>query len=145
MKALWKKLPNLILASASPRRQELLRELDVPFSVLPGSATEALSKHLTPRELCLLNAYAKAHVVAERPPIWPKRGGRCCGSRAGPTRWSPGFVCSICEDTGSGSSPNSQTLRSARCQPPKSVSTSLWSARSTKPELTLSRSMENES
>ncbi len=65
MKTLWKKLPKLILASASPRRQELLRELDVPFSVLPSAAIEAHHEHLTARELCLRNAYYKARGVAK--------------------------------------------------------------------------------
>ena len=35
-----KKMPPLILASVSPRRKELLSQLDVKFSVLPSGAKE---------------------------------------------------------------------------------------------------------
>ncbi len=68
MKTLWKKLPKLILASASPRREELLGQLHVPFTVLPATAAEAHHEHLTGRELSLLNAYSKARVIAKRFP-----------------------------------------------------------------------------
>lgn len=68
MKTLWKKLPKLILASASPRRQELLGALHVPFTVYAGTAPEAHHEHLTARELCLLNACRKARTVAKRFP-----------------------------------------------------------------------------
>ncbi|MEI7728996.1 MAG: Maf family protein [Verrucomicrobiota bacterium] len=62
------KLPSLILASASPRRAQLLRELELEFQVVPGNAPEADYQHMTPRELCQLNAYRKARVVAKRFP-----------------------------------------------------------------------------
>lgn len=61
-------LPPVILASASPRRRELLAQLGLGFDVLPGHATEAEHEQLTARELCLLNAYRKARVVAKRHP-----------------------------------------------------------------------------
>ena len=62
------KWPALILASASPRRAELLRELGVQFAVEPSYATELHSEHLTARELAQLNAHRKARSVAKRHP-----------------------------------------------------------------------------
>ena len=61
-------LPPLILASASPRRSDVLRRMGVPFQVFVGGASEAMHEHLTPRELSQLNAYRKARVVAKRFP-----------------------------------------------------------------------------
>ena len=61
-------LPPLILASASPRRAELLRELGVEFQALPGHAAEAEDDFLSPHELCQLNAYRKARVIAKNFP-----------------------------------------------------------------------------
>lgn len=61
-------LPPLILASASPRRAELLRELGVKFQVLPGHAQEEVGDVLSPHELCQLNACRKARVVAKKFP-----------------------------------------------------------------------------
>ncbi len=61
-------LPPLILASASPRRAELLRELGVEFQALPGHAPEAEDDFLSPHELCQLNAYRKARVIAKKFP-----------------------------------------------------------------------------
>lgn len=61
-------MPPLILASASPRRADLLRELGVEFSVLASAAEEVHQDDFTARELCLLNAYRKARVVAKQHP-----------------------------------------------------------------------------
>ena len=58
----------LILASASPRRSELLRELGVSFSVLPTGAEEILSSNLRPADICQINAYRKARAVAKHQP-----------------------------------------------------------------------------
>ena len=91
------KLPPLILASASPRRAELLKLLPVTFRVLPGHADEVAHEHLSPLEVCQLNAHRKARVVAKKIPdalvlaadtlvfwtmkfsanraTWPKRAG----------------------------------------------------------------------
>jgi septum formation protein len=60
--------PFLILASASPRRAQLLRFLGVRFRVVPSDAPEVEHGHLSPRELCRLNAYRKARAVAVRFP-----------------------------------------------------------------------------
>jgi len=61
-------LPLLILASASPRRAELLRQLSPNFQVIPGNAEEIFDDQLSPRELCQLNAHRKARVVAKKIP-----------------------------------------------------------------------------
>lgn len=60
--------PQLILASASPRRRELLRLLGLPFRTLASAAPELSPGHLTPVESCQLNAYRKARVLARRFP-----------------------------------------------------------------------------
>jgi len=61
-------LPSLILASASPRRAELLRECGYEFAVLTSAVEELASEHLSPRELCQLNAHRKARAVAKKSP-----------------------------------------------------------------------------
>jgi len=61
-------LPPLILASASPRRSELLRQLGCEFEVVPASAVEVQHEQLTPRELVQINAYRKARFVAKKCP-----------------------------------------------------------------------------
>ena len=62
------KLPPVILASASPRRAELLREIVRDFKILPGHAEEFQPEHLSPAESCVLNAYRKARVIAKKFP-----------------------------------------------------------------------------
>lgn len=62
------KKPRLVLASASPRRAELLRQLDIPFLVRTSGAPEIVANHLAPHEICLANAAAKARSVARRFP-----------------------------------------------------------------------------
>lgn len=59
---------RLILASASPRRVELLKELKLEFEVIPSHAPEAEHDFLTPREVCLLNAWQKCRAVARQRP-----------------------------------------------------------------------------
>jgi septum formation protein len=61
-------LPPFILASTSPRRSELLSLLPVKFRVVASDATEVAHEHLTPREVCQLNAHRKARVVAKKNP-----------------------------------------------------------------------------
>lgn len=58
----------LILASASPRRVELLRTLVAEFQVVPSEATEVHDAALGVRPLCELNARIKAEPVARRHP-----------------------------------------------------------------------------
>ena len=62
------KLPPLILASTSPRRAELLRQLNLNFQVVPGDVAEMAHEHLSPWELCQLNAHRKARAVAKKNP-----------------------------------------------------------------------------
>jgi septum formation protein len=60
--------PRLILASASPRRAELLRQLGLRFEVVTSEAAEFAHEHLSPLELCQLNAHRKARAVAKKFP-----------------------------------------------------------------------------
>lgn len=60
--------PSLILASASPRRAELLRGLGLKFTVITSPTEEAHHEDFTARELCLVNAYRKARAVAKQHP-----------------------------------------------------------------------------
>jgi septum formation protein len=62
------KLPRIVLASASPRRAELLKEIVSDFDVVPGHAEEFQPEHLSPAEACLLNGYRKARVIAKKFP-----------------------------------------------------------------------------
>jgi septum formation protein len=61
-------VPAVILASVSPRRAELLRQVVFRFKVIPSHAPECEHEHFTPREIALLNAYRKARVVAKQFP-----------------------------------------------------------------------------
>ena len=58
----------LILASASPRRAELLRQLKLDFQVVPSEAAELLDENWSPFEICQLNAHRKARAVAKKHP-----------------------------------------------------------------------------
>ncbi|MEY4386110.1 MAG: hypothetical protein RLY20_1393 [Verrucomicrobiota bacterium] len=61
-------LPPVILASASPRRVELLRQVVFRFKVLPSEAPESEHEQFSPRELAMLNASRKARAIAKRFP-----------------------------------------------------------------------------
>jgi septum formation protein len=58
----------LILASASPRRQELLAQLGLPFTVVVADVTEHEAPDAEPRALVAHNAALKAGWVAARHP-----------------------------------------------------------------------------
>lgn len=58
----------LILASASPRRAELLRQMGLDFKVLPSDTAEIHHDQLTAREAAQINAYRKARTVAKKYP-----------------------------------------------------------------------------
>jgi septum formation protein len=62
------KLPPLILASASPRRVELLRQLVPEFGVLPSDAHELHDASIGVRRLCEVNAERKALLISGRYP-----------------------------------------------------------------------------
>ena len=59
---------RLILASASPRRKELLAELGLPFEVIPAEVIEYEAADADPRAMVLHNAALKADWVAARHP-----------------------------------------------------------------------------
>jgi septum formation protein len=59
-------LPPIVLASASPRRSELLRQAGLDFVVEPSHVDEDLSASLEPEAAALLLAERKALAVAER-------------------------------------------------------------------------------
>ena len=58
----------LLLASASQRRCDLLREAGIDFDTQAASIEELADGHWSARELCLLNAERKAMEVASRFP-----------------------------------------------------------------------------
>jgi septum formation protein len=58
----------LLLASASPRRRDLLKKAGVDFRVEAARTEELAGEEWTARELCLLNAEQKALQVASRFP-----------------------------------------------------------------------------
>src|SRR5450432_3982077 len=59
---------RLILASASPRRRELLGQLGVAFEVIPAEVIEYEAPDADPREMVRHNAALKADWVAARHP-----------------------------------------------------------------------------
>ncbi|AOS45816.1 Septum formation protein Maf [Lacunisphaera limnophila] len=60
--------PPIILASASPRRRELLASLGVDFTVIPAEVTEHEAPDADPREMVRHNAALKADWVSARHP-----------------------------------------------------------------------------
>ncbi|MBZ5492242.1 MAG: Maf family protein [Acidobacteriia bacterium] len=62
------KKPELILASSSPRRQELLREIGIPFQVHAANINEDQFAHEPPIEYALRLAREKAQAVAAQYP-----------------------------------------------------------------------------
>jgi len=60
--------PLLILASASPRRSELLRQLRPHFQIVPSPAAESSGEHWSAGELARVNACRKARAVSNQFP-----------------------------------------------------------------------------
>jgi septum formation protein len=60
--------PQIILASASPRREELLREMGVHFIVVRPDGVEELNGGAAPDVVAMQNAQRKARAVAGRHP-----------------------------------------------------------------------------
>lgn len=56
----------LILASASPRRQELLRQIGCVFCAITSCAVEDNHQAVEPQQLVMNNALAKAKAVADK-------------------------------------------------------------------------------
>ena len=63
----------LYLASASPRRRDLLTQAGFSFAVLPTNADETLPRGPTPREAVPLRAPRKAHAAARLPEYLSRR------------------------------------------------------------------------
>ena len=59
---------DIILASASPRRFELLRMIGLDFTVRPSNVDEIYQDHLTPQEYVIENAKKKGRYIAEKFP-----------------------------------------------------------------------------
>jgi septum formation protein len=60
--------PTLILASASPRRADLLRQFEFEFIAVPSGAREIHTEDLSAGEIAQLNAYRKARAVSKKFP-----------------------------------------------------------------------------
>jgi len=58
--------PQIILASASPRRELLLREMGLAFTVVKPDGVEELAGGLAPEALATHNAQRKARAIAGR-------------------------------------------------------------------------------
>ncbi len=64
-------MSNLILASASPRRQELLSQLGLPFTVVPANIDEQHHAGETPHDYAMRMSQTKARQVAQQyPDAW---------------------------------------------------------------------------
>jgi len=64
-------IPQLILASGSPRRRELLQGIGVVFTVIPSDTAEAAQPGELPQEYALRVAGEKALDIARRHPgVW---------------------------------------------------------------------------
>ncbi len=62
------KIDNVILASASPRRQELLKKVFPKFEVIPADIDESVDKNIPPEKVAQYLAEKKAeHVGRKRP------------------------------------------------------------------------------
>lgn len=57
---------TLILASASPRRKELLEQIGLEFSVIPSNIEETIKPDEPPEHLVIRLSLAKARNIAER-------------------------------------------------------------------------------
>lgn len=66
--------PRFILASASPRRRDLLAEAGFDFIIETAAAEELHDARMAPEELVIWNALAKAREVAARHPGIPALG-----------------------------------------------------------------------
>jgi septum formation protein len=61
-------MTQVVLASASPRRQALLAQMGLRFEVCPSDADETLDDGMTPAEAAMVLARRKAAVVAAQYP-----------------------------------------------------------------------------
>lgn len=61
-------MKNLILASTSPRRKELLQKLNIPFTTFSPNVDESVNQNLPPEEIVMLLSSRKANVAAQQFP-----------------------------------------------------------------------------
>ena len=59
-------LDSIILASTSPRRQEILKMLSIPFTVISPEYTEKVIFDMKPRELAEFHAIKKVESIARK-------------------------------------------------------------------------------
>jgi len=62
-------VPKIVLASASPRRETLLRQLGLSFVVIPSDIQEVIDESLAPAQLVTELASQKANFVAQSLPV----------------------------------------------------------------------------
>jgi septum formation protein len=65
---------SLILASSSPRRQELIRSLRLPYEVISSDTDESVDEKLSPAEIVETLSLRKAQVVCEQIASSGKKG-----------------------------------------------------------------------
>jgi septum formation protein len=58
-------MKEIILASASPRRSELLKQVGIKFEVIPSNIKETIDESLKPEEYAKILSYEKALSVAK--------------------------------------------------------------------------------
>ncbi|OZI11302.1 septum formation inhibitor Maf [Bacillaceae bacterium SAS-127] len=58
-------MSNIILASGSPRRKELLQQIGLPFTVIVSDVDETISHPISSKETVMQLASRKAHAVAK--------------------------------------------------------------------------------
>ncbi|MCR6111499.1 septum formation inhibitor Maf [Bacillus sp. A301a_S52] len=59
---------SVILASQSPRRRQLLEQVNIPFTVVPSSVEEIVDKTLSPAEIAMSLSKQKADEIFKRHP-----------------------------------------------------------------------------
>lgn len=59
---------DIILASASPRRFELLKMIGIEFKVRPSHVEEVYQDHLSPEQYVIENAMKKGYFIADKYP-----------------------------------------------------------------------------
>lgn len=80
---------SFILASASPRRRQLLRQIDLEFEVIPPKVEETSDPGLSPLDLAKNNAYTKATSVSKLHPNRPVIGADTIVTLDGQTLGKP--------------------------------------------------------
>lgn len=61
-------MPNLVLASSSPRRKELLEKLSIPFTIYSPNVDESIDKDLKPAEIVSELSFRKAKKAGNKYP-----------------------------------------------------------------------------